>query len=284
MKGWTTIVAPETLAVALARPDVVVVDCRFSLIDPGAGEHAWLQGHVPGAVYAHLNRDLSDLLRRGEGRHPLPDEDDFCAALSRWGISPESQVVAYDYADGSMAAARFWWLLKLLGHEKVAVMDGGYTRWTTLGLPVETRVQRHPATHYTGRFDRSRIATADEIVDRLDGNSGWLIDARAPERFTGENETIDLRAGHVPGAVNRPYTHNLGTDGCLKPPVELASEFRRLIDGHRPDEVVLMCGSGVTACHNLLAMERAGLPGARIYAGSWSGWISDPERPIATGE
>jgi thiosulfate/3-mercaptopyruvate sulfurtransferase len=284
MKGWTTIVAPETLAVAMSRTDVVVVDCRFSLADPGAGEHAWLQGHIPGAVYAHLDRDLSDLTRHGEGRHPLPEAEAFCGALSRWGIESTDQVVAYDTADGSLAAARLWWMLKLLGHEKVAVLDGGYTRWTTLGLPVESRVKRRAASRYAGSFDRGRIATAEDVLTRLDESPGWLIDARSPERFRGESEPFDKRAGHIPGAVNRPLGKNFASDGSLRRPADLATEFRSIIDGRAPDQVVLMCGSGVSACQNLLAMERAGLTGARIYAGSWSGWISDPERPIATGE
>lgn len=284
MKGWTTLVAAETLSIALARPDVVVVDCRFSLAAPNAGEHAWLEARIPGARYAHLDRDLSDTRRTGEGRHPLPDQTQFCASLARWGITPDTQVIAYDHNDGAMAAARLWWLLRLLGHEKVAVLDGGYARWIALGLPTETKVGKHAAGHYDGRFDRERIATAESVAARLGEAPGWLIDVRARERFTGESEMIDRLAGHIPGAVNRPFSLNTLPDGRFRTPVELAAEYRELIDGRAPSEMVLMCGSGVTSCQALLAMERSGLRGARIYAGSWSGWIDGPSRPIATGE
>ncbi|MFN3841750.1 MAG: sulfurtransferase [Rehaibacterium terrae] len=283
MKGWTTLVAAETLAIGLARPDVVIVDCRYSLAAPDAGEHAWLQARIPGARYAHLDRDLSGAKRPGEGRHPLPDEGAFCATLGRWGITPQTQVVAYDHSDGAMAAARLWWLLRLLGHQKVAVLDGGYARWLALGLPTETRMRKCVEARYQGRFDRDRIATTESVLARLGEPPGWLIDVRAPERFSGESESIDRRAGHVPGAVNWPYVRNVQADGRFRPPVELAAGYRALIDGRDPSEVVLMCGSGVTSCQALLAMERAGLRGARIYAGSWSGWIDDPARPIATG-
>lgn len=283
MKGWTTLVAVETLAVALSRPDVVVVDCRFSLAAPDAGEHAWLEARIPGARYAHLERDLADAGRPGEGRHPLPDDADFCGTLTRWGISPDTQVVAYDNADGSMAAARLWWMMRLLGHEKVAVLDGGYARWTSLGQPVETRVRKHGPGQYSARFDRSRIATAESVLSRMGEKPGWLVDARAAERFRGEQEMIDRVAGHIPGAVNHPFTRHSQADGRMRPPADIAAEYRGLLAGRDPSEIVLMCGSGVTSCLNLLAMERAGLRGARIYAGSWSGWISDPSRPVATG-
>jgi thiosulfate/3-mercaptopyruvate sulfurtransferase len=284
MKGWTTLVAAETLSIALARPDVVIVDCRYSLAAPDAGEHAWLEARIPGARYAHLDRDLSDVKKLGEGRHPLPDEQVFCATLGRWGITPETQVVAYDHSDGAMAAARLWWLLRLLGHERVAVLDGGYARWLALGLPTETRMHKHVESRYAGRFDHDRIASAESVRARLGEAPGWLIDVRAPERFSGASEPIDRRAGHIPGAVNRPYLRNVQADGRFRAPVELAAEYRQLIDGHEAADVVLMCGSGVTSCQALLAMERSGLRGARIYAGSWSGWISDPARPIATGD
>jgi thiosulfate/3-mercaptopyruvate sulfurtransferase len=279
--GWNTLVQAETLAIALGRPDLAVVDCRFSLANPGAGENMYLQAHIPGAVYAHLDRDLSDHGRHGEGRHPWPEAAGFTARLSAWGISPRHQVVAYD-ADNGAFAARLWFLLRALGHEKVAVLDGGWARWTALGLPHETRVPVPARERYEGEFDRSRLLDADQVQAHLDAG-GLLLDARDASRFRGDEEPIDRVAGHVPGATSRPFAQNLSGDR-FKPPMQLADEFRGLLDGRSPDRAVAMCGSGVTACHHLLAMERAGLRGGKLYTGSWSGWIGDPARPVATGD
>lgn len=281
MSGWNTVVAPETLATALHRPDLAIVDCRFSLASPVAGELAYQTSHLPGAVYAHLERDLSDMSRQGEGRHPWPAEEAFLARLSAWGIGPHHQVVAYDDGEGAMAA-RLWFLLRVLGHEKVAVLDGGWKRWTALGLPVDTQVPQRAPMVYRGSFDRSRLLDATQVQAHLEAG-GLLLDARARDRFRGENEVIDRVAGHVPGAVNRPFADNLSGQQ-FKRPAELADEYRALLGGRASSDVVAMCGSGVTACHLLLAMERAGLTGARLFTGSWSGWISDPSRPVATGE
>lgn len=281
MAGWTTLVQAETLAVALARPDVVVVDCRFSLVDPNAGESAYREAHIPGAVYAHVDRDLAAPGQPGGGRHPWPQAEAFRACLETWGIGPDSQVVVYDHADGAFAA-RLWFLLRVFGHQKVALLDGGWKRWTSLGLPTESYVRRRLPATYRGAFDAGRLTDADGVRAHLDAG-GLLLDARAPERFRGEQEPMDRIAGHVPGAVNRPYADNLSA-GRFKPPSQLADEYRALMDGRSAGDVVVMCGSGVTACHLLLAMERAGLRGARLYAGSWSGWISDPSRPVAAGE
>lgn len=280
MAGWTTLVQAETLAMALHRPDLVIVDCRYSLLDPNAGEQAYLASHLPNAAYAHLERDLSDMAPNGDGRHPWPAADAFTAKLSRWGIEPSTQVVAYDDGDGAYAA-RLWFLLRVLGHQKVAVLDGGWSRWTALGLPVSSAPRPPSASHYRAVYDLSRLVDADQVQAHLD-EGGLLVDARAAPRFRGDEEPLDRVAGHVPGARNRPYAANLA-EGRFKPPMVLADEFRALLGAHAPHEVVAMCGSGVTACHNLLAMERAGLKGARLYTGSWSGWISDPLRPIATG-
>ncbi|HET6435628.1 MAG TPA: sulfurtransferase [Xanthomonadaceae bacterium] len=278
MSGWTTLVQAETLATALGRPDLVVLDCRFSLMSPGAGENAYLEGHVPGALYAHLDRDLSDMRRTGEGRHPWPDAATFTAKLGAWGITPQHQVVAYDDAQGAYAA-RAWFLLRALGHEKVAVLDGGWARWTALGLPVDSHVPVPVPAHYSGSFDAARLLDAEQVQLRLAAGE-LLVDARGADRFRGENETIDRVAGHVPGAVNRPFADNLA-DGRFKPPAQLADEFRALLGAHAPERTMVMCGSGVTACHHLLAMERAGLRGAKLFTGSWSGWIADPRRPVA---
>ena len=279
---WTTLVSAEALAAALGRDDLAVLDARFSLADPGAGEAAYRAAHIPGARYADLDRDLSDHRKPDAGRHPWPESADFVAALERWGIAPHQQVVVYDAGDGALAAARAWFLLRAIGHARVAVLDGGWARWTALGLPVDDVVPQPRPTHYQGEFDRRRLLDGDAVQAHLDAG-GVLIDARAGERFRGEVEPIDRVAGHVPGARNRPYADNL-RDGRFKSAAELADEFARVLGRHGPGEVVAMCGSGVTACHHLLAMEHAGLPGAKLYPGSWSGWISDPSRPVATGE
>jgi thiosulfate/3-mercaptopyruvate sulfurtransferase len=287
MKGlitnWTTLVGAADLAAVLGDSGLRIVDARFALSDPGAGRKGYAESHVPGAIYADLNKDLSDLGKRGVGRHPLPDDVAFAGQLGEWGIGPENQVVVYDAGDGSMAAARLWWMLKLLGHSRVAVLDGGLMAWREQGLP-ETNAapEQEPVPAYPARFDWRRIATADEVRERLDEDSGWLFDARAAERFRGDVEPIDPVAGHVPGALNRPYAENL-QGGRFKSSAELRGELVPMLAGRDPSDTVLMCGSGVTACHLLLAFEHAGLNGARVYAGSWSGWISDPTRPIALG-
>ena len=273
----------DARATASAAPALRVVDARFSLADPQSGAQLYAQGHLPGALYADLNRDLSDLRRTGHGRHPLPDSDAFAARLGKWGIGPDTAVVVYDAGDGSMAAARLWWLLRLIGHAQVRVLDGGFAAWQAAGLPVTAALpQVTPLPPYPGQFDRRQIASVEEVQARLKHAPGWLIDARAGERFRGEVEPLDPVAGHVPGAVNRPFALNVH-DGRLRPAEDLRAALQPLLGTHAPDEVVLMCGSGVTACHLLLAMDAAGLDGARIYADSWSGWVSDPSRPVATG-
>ena len=277
---WTTLVDAGTLAGALDRDDLVVLDCRFSLAAPEAGPAAYAASHLPGALYAHLDRDLSDHRKRGGGRHPWPDAADFDARLGDWGITPDHQVVAYDDGDGAHAA-RLWFLLRALGHQRAAVLDGGWARWMALGLPTQTGVRDVTRVARTERFDGNRLLDATQVQAHL-AHGGMLVDARARERFRGDVEPIDRVAGHVPGAVNRPYADNLA-GGRFKSREQLAGEFRELLGPHRADDVVMMCGSGVTACHHLLAMEHAGLPGAKLFTGSWSGWIEDPQREIATG-
>lgn len=281
MAGWTTLVQAETLAMALNRADLVVVDCRYTLLDPSAGENAYRASHLPGAAYAHLERDLSDMTPPGDGRHPWPSAAQLINRLSQWGITRGHQVIAYDDGDGAIAA-RLWFLLRMLSHEKVAVLDGGWARWTGLGLPVSSapRMVASPGK-YEATYDVSRLFDAHRVQAHLE-HGGMLLDARSAVRFRGEEEPLDRVAGHVPGAVNRPYSQNL-VDGRFKSPMQLAEEFRALLGSQVSTEVVSMCGSGVTACHNLLAMERAGFKGAGLYTGSWSGWISDVSRPVATG-
>lgn len=281
MAGWNTVVQAETLTVALGRPDLAILDCRHTITAPGAGEMAFLQAHLPGAQYAHLDRDLSDMGNKNAGRHPWPDAATLTAKLGQWGITPQHQIIVYDNDDGAIAA-RAWFLLRALGHEKVAVLDGGWARWTALGLPVDSQHRAPAPVRYVASFDSSRLLDAEAVLARLD-NDELLLDARAADRFRGENEMLDRTPGHIPGARNRPYAQNLA-DGRLKTPMQLADEFRALLGTHTPEQVMVMCGSGVTACHHLLAMERAGLKGARLFTGSWSGWITDPARPVATGE
>lgn len=281
---WTTLVEPQSLAAELGNADLRIVDARFSLTDAALRRDGYERSHIPHAVYADLNEDLSDLRKTGQGRHPLPEEEDFTRKLGQWGIGPHHQIVVYDAGDGSMAAARFWWLLKLLGHERVAVLNGGLAAWRAGQLPETgetTRVDEVAA--YPARFDRTAIADADEVLSRRGEPAGWLFDVRAAERFRGEVEPLDPVAGHIAGALNHPFSQSL-RDGRFKSSAELHDQLAPVLCGRKPEEVVVMCGSGVTACHLLLAMEHAGLHGARVYAGSWSGWISDPSRPIATGE
>lgn len=281
-KAWTTLVDAEELAASLDRDDLVVIDARSNLADPDAPEAAYREAHIPGARYAHLDRDLSDHRKHAGGRHPWPDAEDFTAALGRWGITPQHQVVAYDAGDGALAAARLWFMLRMLGHKRVAVLDGGLERWRALGLPLDASATMATPTQYSGEFDHDRLLDAEAVQAHLDAG-GLLFDARAAERFRGEIEPIDRVAGHVPGARNRPYALNM-RDGRFRPAQELAAEFAALADGRQGSDVVAMCGSGVTACHLLLAMEHAGLHGARLFTGSWSGWIADPSRPIAHGD
>lgn len=286
MTAWTTLVSPQDLAAALdGRSPPVVVDTRFSLAAPEAGEAAYRAARVPGARYAHLDRDLSGPRNDPRtGRHPWPEAAEFAQCLADWGIAPDTQVVAYDDGDGAHAA-RLWFLLQALGHPRAAVLDGGWARWNALGLPIDTAAPAAAAAmpaHGAAQFDRARLFDADAVQAHLEAG-GLLVDARAAERFRGEIEPIDRRAGHVPGAVDRPYAANL-EHGGFKPAARLAAEFRELLGERAAADVVVMCGSGVTACHHLLAMAHAGLPGAKLYTGSWSGWSADPARPVATGD
>lgn len=280
---WTALVDVLALAAAIGDPALRIVDARFALAEPDAGRQGYVESHLPGAVYADLNRDLSDPSRSSAlGRHPLPDSDAFVAALGRWGIAPGSQVVIYDAADGSMAAARLWWMLRLLGHRRVAVLDGGLAAWRAAGLPETASTAEVPAAvaAYPSRFDLAAVVASEDVLARLGQRPGWLLDARAGERFRGEVEPIDPVAGHVPGAVNRPLGLNL-KDGRFRPAAELSAELLPLLQGTAPADVVVMCGSGITACHLLLALEVAGLAGARVYAASWSGWIDDRSHPFS---
>ena len=276
-----TLIDARTLAELARHDDVLIVDCRANLADRASGPRVYAQGHLPAAVYANVETDLSDLSRRGLGRHPLPDASAFSGVLSRWGWTPQLRVVAYDAANGALAAARLWWMLRLVGAREVAVLDGGWQAWQAAGLPVETQTPTRTPTSVEVNFDESQIVYTDALQAMR--KNILLLDARAAPRFRGEAEPIDSVAGHVPGARNRPFSDNLAGDGRFKPAPRLRAEFDALFAARTPSEVVHMCGSGVTACHNLLAMEHAGLAGSRVYAPSWSGWIG-ADQPVATGE
>ena len=275
-----TLIDAQALARLIDAEEVLVVDCRVDLADRTRGAREYAQGHIPGAVHADLEHDLSDLSKQGLGRHPLPDAAAFSAVLARWGWTPGTSVVAYDVANGALAAARLWWMLRLVGQPEVAVLDGGLPAWTAAGLPLSTDIPQHAPTNVAVEFDPAQIVYTDTLSQMLQNPQMLLIDARAAPRYRGEVEPIDAVAGHVPGARNRAFSDNLAADGRFKPATALRTEFEALLGSHKPADAVNMCGSGVTACHNLLAMEHAGLTGSRIYAPSWSGWIADPARSI----
>lgn len=283
MNERNVLVDARTLA-GWPSESVLIVDCRFALADPGKGEREFLDAHVPGAVYASLDRDLSDLSVKGMGRHPLPAIPAFAQTLSRWGWRHGQRVVAYDDAGGALAAARLWWMLESVGIA-ASVLDGGWPAWTAARLPVEHgRASPRAATSVELHFDPARVVYYEELEALRRKDSLLLLDARAAPRFRGESEPIDRAAGHIPGARNRPFSQNLDPNGRFKSSEVLRSEFDAELGRHDARDVVHMCGSGVTACHNLLAMEAAGLPGSRLFAPSWSGWVSDPSRPVATGD
>ncbi|MEO6690128.1 MAG: sulfurtransferase [Dokdonella sp.] len=279
-----TLVSAGELATMQASGDVLVIDCRQDLADADKGERDYAVAHIPGAVYAHLARDLSDLSVQGVGRHPLPGDIAFSNALSRWGWRQDLDVVAYDDANGALAAARLWWLLRLVGHARVAVIDGGMAAWNAAGFALEAGEVRRAPTQAHVAIDRDQVVWFDEVEQSRSDGSVLVLDARAAPRYRGEIEPIDPVAGHVPGALNRPFSENLEASGRFKAKDALRREFEQLLGLRDVRAVAHSCGSGVTACHNLLAMEHAGLAGSRVFAPSWSGWISDPSRPVATGE
>ena len=290
---FTTLIDVESLAALLRstpeRGGPVLLDCRFTLADPGAGRRAYLTAHIPGARFADLNQDLSAPVSAESGRHPLPDPAALTRFLAAAGIGADTQVIVYDAADGSMAA-RGWWLLRWLGHARVAVLDGGFQAWTSAGgalesgAPADAAGAGAPTTAAAAVHVRPEfLMTADDVRRALADPRRLVLDARAPERFAGTVEPLDAVAGHVPGAVNHPFSRNSAADGRFLPAAELRRRWQESLRGRDPADAILMCGSGVTACHNVLAMEAAGLPGAKLYAGSWSEWIRDPARPVALG-
>ena len=278
-EGPKLLLTPSELKALLETGSAVAFDCRFDLADPARGEQLFLAGHIPGAAYAHLDRDLSSPVTPRSGRHPLPEPQEFANYLARNGWSPGRLLVAYD-ADTNAFASRLWWLMRYFGQDS-ALLDGGLACWKAAGYSLQPGcfggVVADPVELVS---NDSRVVSAEELLDQ---GAGPLLDARAPERFRGAVEPLDTRGGHIPGARNRPLGKNLTVDARFKPAFELQSEYAELLAGADASEVVHYCGSGVTACHNAFAMELAGLGATRIYPGSWSEWIRDPLRPIATG-
>ncbi|NMM37003.1 MAG: sulfurtransferase [Glaciimonas sp.] len=286
--AFTTLISAAELAQHLPDNGWVILDCRHDLANPEAGRNAYADGHLPQAQFAHLDCDLAGRMTGHDGhdgpfrgRHPLPERDIFVETLRHWGINNDTQVIAYD-ASGGMFAARLWWMLRWVGHDAVAVLDGGLPAWQQGGnlLTKDTPVLRRGTL--TARATLTVSVDVAAVLTNLTNPARTMLDARSPDRFRGENETLDAVGGHIPGAKNRFFKDNLQADGRFKPAAQLQTEFAALID--TPQATIAQCGSGVTACHNLLAMEVAGLPGAALYPGSWSEWCADPARPVATGE
>ncbi|WP_236943652.1 sulfurtransferase [Jeongeupia sp. USM3] len=272
------LIEPQALAARLG--DCVVVDCRHDLAAPDAGCKAYDAGHIPGAVFAHLETDLSGPKSGLNGRHPLPAPEALAEWAGRAGIGARTQVVAYD-ASGGMFAARLWWLLRWLGHERVAVLDGGWQAWLAAGLPVSAEVAQPTAVRFDARPDATVVVDMLQVRANLDEPACLVVDARSPERYRGLGETIDPVGGHIPGAANRFFQHNLDAGGRFKPAAQLRDEWLAVLGEYPPAGLICQCGSGVTACHNLFALELAGLPGARLYPGSWSEWCAHPDNPVA---
>lgn len=287
--AYTTLISTDVLAAhldppspGLRRASWAIIDCRYDLKDEGWGAEQYRASHTPGAMYASLAHDLSSAPNGTNGRHPLPTHEQMEATFSRFGIGPGTQVVLYDQDAGSWAS-RMWWMLRYMGHDAVAVLDGGWAKWQREGRPTRAGEETRASAAFKGRPRPELRADLPDVERRLAEGSTLLIDARAPERFEGASEPLDRKAGHIPGAANHFFRTNLTEEGTMAAPETLRSRFETVLGGRQPDEAIMYCGSGVTACQNLLAMEHAGLPGTKLYAGSWSEWSSDPARPIETG-
>jgi thiosulfate/3-mercaptopyruvate sulfurtransferase len=277
---FTTLISTADLAAHLDNPDWAIVDVRYSLTDHRYGERQYLDGHIPGAVYADLGRDLSSPQIPGRtGRHPLPAVDEFAAALSRWGIGAGTQVVVYDDNSG-VYAGRLWWMLRWLGHDAVAVLDGDWRAWQREGRPSRTGMETHMPRTFVARVRPELVVTAEEIEARLGDPSLRLYDARGADRFRGENETLDPVGGHIPGARSAPYAANLDADGRMLPSEKLRERYSELLGDTPAGEAIFYCGSGVSVAHDAIALQHAGLDLPRVYVGSWSDWISNGQRPV----
>ncbi len=272
----------EQLRAHLDDAQWCVVDVRHDLFDADAGIRAYREGHIPGAVFADIDTQLSGKKTGLNGRHPLPHHDDLVETFREWGINGDTQIVAYD-AQGGQFASRLWWLARWLGHKRVALLDGGWPKWLSDARLSSREAPKRLRGNFTASDSTMPLVTVHQVLQSLNSHDRTLLDARTPERYRGEQEPIDPVAGHIPGARNRPWQQNLNPDQTFKSPRELRSEFEALLGSGTPDQITHQCGSGVTACHSVFAMELAGLPGSALYGGSWSEWIVDPARPVATG-
>jgi len=282
--NYTTLLSAQELRQHLDDPKLAVVDCRFNLNDVGAGRRAYLESHIPGAMYAHLDDDLSGPKTGSNGRHPLPSSEAMVKTVSGWGIAPDTQVVVYDDQYGGLGAARLWWMLKYMGHDHAAVLDGGWQAWANVGFPTRSGAESRPPAQFVGGPHLEMIRGADEVAELSQSSSWKVIDSRAFPRYRGDEEPIDRVPGHIPGATHFYWQSILGPDGRILPPDQLRAKLQNVLAETQPEQAVFYCGSGVSAAANLLAMEAAGLPGAKLYPGSWSEWSSDPKRPVATGD
>ncbi len=280
---FNTLISTDDLHTRLSHPDWLILDCRFTLSDKSAGRSAYDKGHITGARYVDLEQDMSGVISADSGRHPLPPIATLAEKFGQWGIGADTQIVVYDDIFGAIAG-RLWWILKWLGHDRVALLDGGYPKWLREGKPVDDTAPKAVNPKVFTPKPRNEMLVDTATVAQCHADDAYLIiDARAEERFLGEVEPLDKVAGHIPHSVNRPYDDNLELGGTFLQREELQAEYRNLLGKRAPDHVILSCGSGVTACHNMIAMEHAGLKGAKVYIGSWSAWITDPKRPIETG-
>lgn len=277
--SYHTLISPTVLKHHLGDDNWRIIDCRFSLAAPESGYQGYLDGHIPGALYAHLDHDLSSPVRAETGRHPLPERETLQEKFSSWGIDSATQVVVYDASNGMMAA-RLWWLLRWMGHEAVALLDGGLARWQREGNYASTEPPAIRPSRFSAGTPLEHTISSEELLTHLGTPDRLLIDVRAAERYCGEVEPLDRIAGHIPGALNLPLQKSLDDEGNFLPAQQLQKLFHDALGDHPPGSVAVMCGSGVTACHTLLAMQVAGITGAKLYAGSWSEWITDPRRPV----
>lgn len=275
----TTLLSTDVLAEQLVNPSWLIADCRYNLSDGRWGPAQYEAAHIPGAVFVDVSHDLAGGRTGTNGRHPLPTIEEMAATFARLGIADEMQVIAYDQEAGAFAS-RLWWMLRYLGHDAVAVLDGGFAKWTREGRPVHGGVEKRRPARFTPQLRNQMRVTVDETQAHLGDPSVLLIDARSPDRYAGKPDPLDTIYGHIPGARNRYYRDNVTESGTMRAAHELRTDFENVLAGSPATQVVMYCGSGITACHNLLAMEHAGLRGARLFAGSWSEWESDPNRPV----
>jgi len=279
---YSTFIRPEDLLAHIDDPSWAIVDCRFDLQDTSAGERAYKERHIPGAIYAHLDRDLSAPRTGSNGRHPLLPVEDMVARLSQWGIGPQTQVVAYDSRGGGIAA-RLWWELRYLGHDAVAILEGGFPAWEHAGYPVRSEVKNRSPEQFVADIRPEMRMSIHELQSDLNEYAHRLIDSRAPERYRGDEEPLDPVAGHIPGSLNRFWGSNLDEQNQLLSENSIREDFQTLIGDKKASDLVVYCGSGVTGCFNILVMEHLGLTGARLFPGSWSEWCADADRPVAVG-